>query len=162
MAVKLHTILILMAALLWSAVVPAAADRLLLERMISRVNYYRDQHDLQPLRINLTLMEVAQAHSEAMLSDSCFAHRCPKRPGLVARLKEAGYPYRVASENIAAGFERPERVVDVWMRSASHRENMLDPRVAEAGVGYAFIDRDRDHLEYGHYWTLNLGAQLGR
>ncbi len=162
MAAKVPLTLLLAAALLWTAAGPAAADRPLLERMISRLNHYRSQHDLDPVRKNLTLMEVAQAHAEAMLSDSCFAHRCPKRPDLVARLTEAGYPYRVASENIAAGFERPESVVDVWMRSATHRENMLDPRVVEVGVGYAFIERERDRLEYGHYWTLNLGAQLGR
>ncbi len=154
--------LALAAALLWTAPPPVAADTPLLDRMISRVNHYRQQHDLEPLRKNLTLMKVAQAHSEAMLSDSCFAHRCPKRPDLVARLTKAGYPYRIASENIAAGFEWPERVVDVWMRSATHRDNMLDPRVAEAGVGYAFVERERDRLEFGHYWTLNLGAQLGR
>ena len=150
------------AALLVAEPPAAPADTILIDRMISRVNQYRDQHGLGPLRKNPTLMEVAQAHAEAMLSDSCFAHRCPERPDLSARLRQAGYPYRIAAENIAAGFERPERVVDFWMRSTTHRENMLDPRVAEVGVGYAYVERERDRLEYGHYWALNMGAQLGR
>ncbi|MCG8358154.1 MAG: CAP domain-containing protein [Kiloniellales bacterium] len=138
---------------------PAWADPAMVERMIGRLNHHRSLHGLPALRAHPKLSAAAQAHAEAMRDEACFAHTCPNGPDLSERLRRAGYRFRVASENIAAGFERPEEVVDVWMRSDSHRRNILDPEVLEAGAGYAFIERRRDRQELGHYWSLALGAR---
>ena len=128
----------------------------LAERVIERVNFHRARHGLAPLRSNARLAAAAQAHSETMRTARCFDHVCDGEGDLGSRLERAGYLYRTAAENIAAGFESPETVVDRWMRSDSHRENMLMPSLTEAGVGYAWVPRSLDPLELGSYWTLNM------
>lgn len=132
----------------------------LAERLIARVNHHRETHGLGPLRSDARLAAAAQAHSETMLKMRCFAHSCEGEGDLGSRLERAGYRYRMAAENIAAGFDDPEVVVDRWMRSDSHRENMLLPGLTAAGVGYAWVPRKADPLEYGSYWTLDLGRPL--
>ena len=58
------------------------------------------------------------------------------------RLKKFGYRWRVYAENIARddGRPSPETTFKGWMRSSSHRSNILDRRFDEAGVGAATGD----------------------
>jgi uncharacterized protein YkwD len=55
----------------------------------------------------------------------------------------AGYPVTSTStgENLAWGTHAnatPVRIVDGWMNSAGHRENILRPQFTEVGVGVAY------------------------
>jgi uncharacterized protein YkwD len=54
-------------------------------------------------------------------------------------------------ENLAAGQTSPEQVVTQWMNSPGHRENMLQERFTEVGVGL------REGGDYGLYWVLEFG-----
>ena len=143
---------------------PAAAEsldfrRAQLDRLLEQVNAFRQRHGLAALRHNARIAAAAQAHSETMMRDACFEHRCRGEGDLGSRLERAGYRYRIAAENIAAGFVDPDKVVAQWIRSDSHRENMLIPELTEAGVGLARMPRASDPLELGTYWTLALGTQ---
>lgn len=162
MRLRVIACLVALALPLPSAAAPASDARAALaERVIERVNFHRARHGLAPLRANARLAAAAQAHSETMLTTRCFDHVCDGEGDLGSRLERAGYLYRTAAENIAAGFESPETVVDRWMRSDSHRENMLMPSLTEAGVGYAWVPRSLDPLELGSYWTLNMARARG-
>jgi uncharacterized protein YkwD len=57
----------------------------------------------------------------------------------------------VVGENLAAGQPTPERAFTDWMNSPSHRDNILDPRFTELGVGVRFGG------EYGVYWVQEFG-----
>ena len=48
------------------------------------------------------------------------------------------YPFRFAGENLATGFETTELLLDGWMGSKGHRENILSPDYEDCGV--AIID----------------------
>ena len=52
-------------------------------------------------------------------------------------------------ENIAAGSSTPEAVVNQWMSSPGHRENILNGKYRYLGVGYAYDGNS----EYAHYWV---------
>ena len=52
-------------------------------------------------------------------------------------------------ENIAAGSSTPEAVVNQWMSSPGHRENILNGKYRYLGVGYAYDGSS----EYAHYWV---------
>ena len=65
-------------------------------------------------------------------------------------MKEAGVSYRAAGENIAKGQRTPEQVVDGWMKSDGHRENLLSADFGRLGVGY--------HVENGRTYWVQLFA----
>jgi uncharacterized protein YkwD len=41
------------------------------------------------------------------------------------------------------------------MNSQVHRDNILDPKVSEIGVGYVYADQS----SYGGYYTINFARQ---
>ena len=51
-------------------------------------------------------------------------------------MKEAGVSYRAAGENIAWGQRTPAQVMQSWMNSDGHRENILSDSFGRLGVGY--------------------------
>ncbi len=69
------------------------------------------------------------------------------------RIHEAGYQYSRAAENVAAGYTTPEAVVDGWMQSSGHRDNILNCALQDIGVGYYYLENDTGNVNYKHYWT---------
>lgn len=69
-----------------------------------------------------------------------------------SRVKDNGIN-GAAAENIAEGRMDLPRLFDMWMHSAPHRRNMLDPRFTRYGLAYA---SDGKNPEW-RYWALVLG-----
>ncbi len=136
-------------------------DSALLTRLIQRVNHYRELQDLMPLVVEPRLMAAAQAHVVTMAGQGCFAHVCADGVDLVGRLDRAGYPYRFAAENISGGYSSPERVVEIWMGSETHRQNILNPAAEEIGAGTIAVDRESDPQKLGRYWAMIFGTRRG-
>lgn len=44
--------------------------------------------------------------------------------------------YRSAGENLGYGYRTPQKLVDAWMDSTSHRKNILSDRFDYIGIGY--------------------------
>lgn len=107
------------------------------------LNQVRRRHGLRKLDSNRPLKRAAQRHSRYMDRKNCFAHVCPGEPGLEKRLRAVGYLDSGllrwgAGENIAWGegaLGTPRRIVRGWMRSPSHRRNILDPGFRDLGIG---------------------------
>lgn len=64
-----------------------------------------------------------------------FAHDTPSGVTPWTRMEQAGYA-EPAAENIALGYRTPRAVVEGWMHSSSHRENILDCTYKATGIGY--------------------------
>ncbi len=60
-------------------------------------------------------------------------------------------------ENIAAGYSTPQEVMNGWMNSTGHRNNILSTNNWEIGVGYASVNGS----DYGRYWTQDFGERNG-
>ena len=73
--------------------------------------------------------------------------------GLPKSAKAAGYSYSLAAENIAAGYSTPQAVVQGWMNSPGHRDNILNCALQEIGVGYRNLEIDTGSVNYHYYWT---------
>ena len=56
----------------------------------------------------------------------------------------AGISYQAAAENIAQGYSTGQAVLNGWLGSTGHRENIENGNYTHHGVGY---------VEDGHYWT---------
>jgi uncharacterized protein YkwD len=125
--------------------------------LVYLTNLERADHGAPPLKVASELMESAQFHSDWMADHNCFAHHCDGEPALTTRLDNAGYVNRVGwAENLAAGQTSAAQVVNEWMDSPEHRNNMLSTSYREAGGGYAFSGS----AQYYHYWTLDFGSRI--
>jgi uncharacterized protein YkwD len=126
-------------------------------QVIDLVNQERAKAGCPTLGVNEVLMRVAQAHAQDMADNDFFSHTGSDGRSSFQRLLDAGYHYRLAAENIAAGAATPAEVVALWMESTSHRANILNCALHETGVGYVVDPGDR--LNYGAYWVQTFGTR---
>lgn len=113
------------------------------EATLCLVNEQRALHRLPPLKDASTLDACAQAHTANMIEDGYFGHYGPNGDTPVDRMKASGYIYSskigyAIGENIAwgtLGLATPKAIVEAWMTSPEHRENILSARYRESGIG---------------------------
>lgn len=118
-------------------------------QVIALINEIRRDRGLATLSANATLTGSARSHSEDMGCNGFFSHTSPSTGSPFDRLMDAGYSFSWAGENIAAGFAGAGDIVDAWMNSAGHRENILGENYTQIGIGYAYVDGS----QYGVYVT---------
>lgn len=128
-----------------------------LARVVELTNQVRRQSGLSELTVNSQLQFVAQSHSRAMADQDFFSHTGQDGTQPWDRGVNAGYDYRNYGENIAAGQRTPEEVVQAWVNSPGHLENILNPAFTEIGVGYVYLQDDPGSLNYKSYWAQEFG-----
>lgn len=109
-----------------------------------------------PLALEPQLTEAAQDHSTDMARAGRISHEVKPGKNLRSRLVAAGYPYRAAGENIAAGQRSFVSALSGWLHSPGHCENLMNPVFTETGLAVA---RDSQGQLY---WTQVLAAPLSR
>ena len=124
--------------------------------LLARIDAERRRDRRQPLSLNAQLDQAAQRHAEDMLARSYFAHRSPDGKTVRERSRAAGYQWAAIGENLAEGQQSVDEVVEAWMRSRGHRENVLDRRYTETGFGLA-LGRDPKKGEYRILWVETFG-----
>jgi uncharacterized YkwD family protein len=117
------------------------------KQVVDLCNQIRSKNGLPPLSLNWELERVARMKSQDMRDHNYFSHDSPTYGSPFAMLKSFGIGYSSAGENIAAGQQTPQEVVNSWMNSPGHRANILDRNYTQIGVGYATGGK------YGTYWT---------
>ncbi|MCP4358974.1 MAG: CAP domain-containing protein [Chloroflexi bacterium] len=147
-------------------------------RVLEIVNEQRWQNgQLPPLKGEVHLETAANTHSKNMAVHNFFDHcdlDSEKSPW--DRIDDAGYvEWNNLGENIAAGYNTPESVMEGWMDSSGHKENILSPDFWEMGIGYIYQATDQKNVRedndgdcqadstqngpYDHYWTQNFGRR---
>ena len=139
------------------SVAASGSDRLI-RQVLKLTNGYRQQAGLQPLQLNPTLTTAAYGHSLDMATQDFFGHVGSNGSTVFNRLDTAGYRYTTAGENIAAGFTTAKSVVQAWMNSPLHRQNILTPFLEEVGIGFVFLPSDSGKLKLRYYWTQDFGV----
>ncbi|MEM8529931.1 MAG: CAP domain-containing protein [Chloroflexota bacterium] len=129
-------------------------DMSVVQQVIALTNAEREAADCPALVVDDNLMAAAQGHSEDMAANNFMSHTGSNGSSPWDRMREAGYEYSRAAENVAAGYRTAESVVDGWMNSSGHRRNILNCGLTEIGVGYE-TNSDSD---YGTYWTQKFGT----
>jgi uncharacterized protein YkwD len=135
------------------------APDLLRQAVVTLTNEERRKAGLPALRYNATLEIAAQRHAQDMLVREYFSHETPEGLSSRDRIERAGYglltietcgcrSFRVAfGENIGKGQATAEKVVNDWMNSPDHRDNILFEGYEEIGIGI-----------YGDMWVQNFGG----
>ncbi len=102
-------------------------------------NYYRSEEGIRPLIQRKALNDSARAKNNHMLAHDYFAHTQPNTSiGFESFIDQQQYSFIKIGENLAMGdYSTSQEVVEAWMKSASHRKNILDPDYIEIGVNVA-------------------------
>ncbi len=104
------------------------------DKIIELTNQKRAEQGLGPLVINGQLNEAAQRKAGDMFAFNYWSHVSPSGRNPWSFFQEAGYRYLYAGENLARDFMDPQSVVDAWMNSSSHKDNLLNKNYQEIGV----------------------------
>lgn len=112
-------------------------------------NAYREKHNLTILQRDQGLDKVAQKWAEHMAEINRMYHNSKI-------LEEVPKTFTYVGENVAwltgYGNDSAYRVVNNWINSPSHKENMDNPQYDHLGVGYYTDDR-------GKTWVVQVFAK---
>lgn len=98
------------------------------------VNSDRINLGKKPLRFNEKLYQAAFNKANDMLEQDYFEHYTPNGQSPWDFIRQAGYSYGIAGENLAMDFATSEGTHKAWMQSASHKENILRDDFEEVGI----------------------------
>lgn len=113
-------------------------------RVVSLVNQVRTSYGLNELTADLSLSQIARMKAQDMHDNGYFDHISPTYGSAFDMMDAYGISYTYAGENIAAGYRSPEAVVNGWMNSKAHRDNILNSKYTKIGMGY---------VDSGYYWA---------
>jgi len=107
---------------------PASAATSAEHQMAALINKARTSHGRAALRFNYSLSDYARRHSRAMASKDLLYHN----PYLAKWL--ANWSWKILGENVGVGDTIPS-LHYAFMHSPPHRENIMDRRFKNVGVG---------------------------
>ena len=119
-------------------------------KVFDLTNKERTAEGLPALVWNDKLAESGAAHCQDMIDRNYFAHNTPEGTTPGDRATAAGYDWLWVGENIAAGYTSPEQVMQGWMNSPDHKENIL--QFKELGVAVRVSRTGRA------YWAQEFGT----
>ena len=102
--------------------------------LFEATNRERIAHGLPALEWNDALAVAARKHASEMAHKEELSHQFPGEPSLPSRVKKAGAHFVWLSENVALG-SNPSVIHAAFVKSPSHRANILDSDMNVMGVG---------------------------
>lgn len=115
--------------------------------ILNLVNQERKKAGVPALTLSEKLTSIANTKAKDMADKNYFSHESPTYGSPFDMLKHFGVSYSYAGENIAAGQKTAAEVMNSWMNSSGHRQNILNKNYTQLGVGF--------HLggQYGTEWV---------
>jgi len=108
------------------------------EKLYQLTNEQRQKNGLVNLSYNDKLSVAAGKKASDMFTKNYWSHYAPDGASPWDFILSSGYKYEYAGENLAKNFLFSQGVVDAWMNSPTHRENILKSDYSE--VGYAIVN----------------------
>ncbi len=112
--------------------------------IIDQSNKIRLKEQLNKLEPNHLLIEAAQKKAEDILKYNTFEHNF-NDSSFSDWVKETKYDYYYVGENLAIDFLVTEKVINAWMKSETHKANLINKNFTEIGVAVVdgkFNDRN--------------------
>ncbi|TGB06065.1 CAP domain-containing protein [Streptomyces sp. MZ04] len=128
---------------------PPPAESAAEATVLTLVNVERAKAGCSPVRADDSLASLAGDFSSDMATRDFFDHTDPDGATPWDRAEKAGIA-DLGGENIARGQANAQSVMDAWMNSAGHRDNILNCDYKTLGVGAHFAPG-------GPWWTQDFG-----
>jgi hypothetical protein len=123
--------------------------------LLLQTNARRADKGLAPLQLNPQLSQAAYQKGQDMFAKNYWAHNAPDGTTPWVFIKDSGYEYLYAGENLARGYSSAPDVVNAWMNSQGHRDNILSSNYDD--VGFAVLAGTLDGDE-----TILVVQEFGR
>lgn len=107
------------------------------QELLILTNERRRQLGETPLSLNDELSKAAYDKAQDMFSKNYWSHNSPDGLTPWAFIKNDGYNYEYAGENLARGFTNSQDVVRAWMESEKHKENIVSQNYKD--IGFAVV-----------------------
>jgi uncharacterized protein YkwD len=123
------------------------------------INGERSKRHLPSLTELRRLDRAAQGWTDAMVNGGFFSHSgSGSDPG--ARISAQRFSWSAVGENIATGYATPRDVVQAWLASTDHCQNVLAPTFSYVGIG---VNRNPvgGFASGPGTWTADFGLPAG-
>lgn len=130
------------------------ASNININDLLKDTNLKRAERGLSPVKLDSQLSQAAEQKGESMFAEQYWAHTSPSGKDPWSFINGVGYHYIYAGENLARDFADSTGVVEAWVNSPSHRENLLNSRYQD--VGFAVLNG-----KYGDYETTLVVQEFG-
>lgn len=122
-------------------------DISLQKKVISIVNQNRKKQGLEALTMDEKLMKAAQDRAKELTKS--FSHTRPNGTSCFTIFEKYKITPTASGENIAAGQRSAAAVMDSWMNSQGHKENIMNNKFKKIGVGLVIVPNEM----YSYYWV---------
>lgn len=140
------------------AVTHKYVDKFDADTLLSLTNKVRESQGVMSLTINEDLNRAAKAKAIDMMEKDYWDHFRPqdhKAPWDF--IKENGYSYKIAGENLAKGYVTPQGITKAWVNSPTHNANLISKKYKE--VGFASIEFTNESGETMLYTVQMFGSR---
>ena len=114
-------------------------------RVIELINIERAKAGLAPVREKEALRYASDVRASEL--QTLFSHNRPDGSSCFTVLDEFDAVVYPCAENIGSGQKTAERIVEAWMNSKGHRDNILNPDLKAVGAGVSKELSGRLHWE---------------
>ena len=111
-----------------------------INKVIELVNTERTKAGLSTLAADPALMEAALYKCQNISNTRQFSHDSSTYGKSYVLMDLFDIKYAAWGENIASGQLTPEEVMNAWMNSPGHRDNILSEKYQYIGVGFLYDD----------------------
>lgn len=106
-----------------------------IDKVFDLTNQERSKERLALLSRNVILDQAAEMKAKDMFARQYFAHDSPDGEGIGSLVSQLDYRFILIGENLAMGnFRDEQELVQGWMNSPGHRQNILHPSYREIGL----------------------------
>jgi uncharacterized protein YkwD len=120
---------------------------------VALINQRRASAALPALTVRSQLTTSARLHGADEACHNFTGHTGSDGSTVGQRVTRQGYAWTWIGENLFWGqSSTAASVVDWWMNSTAHRNNILSPNYTSIGVGYVYLSTST----YKQYWVVNF------
>lgn len=100
------------------------------------------------------LADLAVAQARHLAHTGELSHHNGQGEGLAQRMRQGGYAFTLAAENLASGWNEAQEALADWAGSDAHCANLMNPRLREVALA-CVPDAQR-----WNWWVLTLGTPM--
>lgn len=121
--------------------------------LLKDTNIERNKAGLAPLRLDSRLNASASDKASDMFSNDYWAHVSPSGVQPWHWFEVEHYAYSYAGENLAKNFDTSAGVMQGWMNSQTHRDNLLNIHYVDVGfsISNGTLQGEQTTLVVAHY-----------
>lgn len=109
------------------------------QKILKLINEVRQEYGRKDLSLHEVLVQSALGKAMDMKEKEYFSHQSPQQKKIVDFVPDS-YHYYLLGENLAFGFQSEEALVEAFLKSPTHRSNLLDPDYLDIGIGVVPVE----------------------